>query len=273
MGSKSKTNDKKYFFYKTTYTKDNRYYYGVHHGTEDDGYYGSNKIIKSIRNKHGNKYLIREILKYFDNKKDMFAFEDRFLKYYNICSDKNSMNFTNNGCGGDTYSCLTDEEKYIRNKLLRQKNSGENHIRFGKTNEEYYGEERAKIIKNQMIETKTGSSVHTGEYLIKLSNKMKKEYDNGTRDRYLITRFSWSWKGKNFSKEHKKNIGIGVKNSEKYKLGILKASETKHKKYLARLTEAKKMMDAGSGVEELMIYFNIKECTACKYRRDIKKLL
>jgi len=256
-------NDKKYFFYKTTYTKDNRYYYGSHHGTEDDDYMGSNKIIKSIQNKHGNKYLIREVLKYFDNKEDMFAFEGRFLRYYNICSDVNSLNFTNNGCGGDTYDCMTEKQKIIRNRTLSQKNSGEKNNRFGKTYEEIHGVEKSTIIKQQIAESKIGVPIHSEDYLKILSERRKMEYETGIRDKNFVKQFANNRKGKTVSDE--------IKQSDKYINGHKRTSQAITKKYINRLNDVKNMIDSGYTDKEIIDFFNIAKSTMYAYKRDIKK--
>ena len=108
--------EKQFIFYKVTYINDGRFYYGSHYGYLNDSYRGSNKIIHAIQKKHGNKSLIRENLKIFNDKSSMFKFESRFLSIYKLDKNPECLNFTTNGCGGDTWSQMSDDEKIARKK-------------------------------------------------------------------------------------------------------------------------------------------------------------
>lgn len=116
--------NKKFIFYKTTYNKNGKYYYGSHHGYENDEYRGSSKIIKNIIKKHGISELIRENLKFFNSKEEMMLFEDKFLKLWDLASDKNSFNMKNSAQGGNTTINFTDKQKRDLSEKLSKANKG-----------------------------------------------------------------------------------------------------------------------------------------------------
>lgn len=93
-----------YFVYKTTNIINKKIYIGCHI-TENlnDGYLGSGKFLKRAIKKYGKENFKREILKFFDNEKDMYDFErntvtEEFIKHksnYNSCVGGNG-GFTGN---------------------------------------------------------------------------------------------------------------------------------------------------------------------------------
>ena len=147
----------KYFiFYKTTYTKDGRYYFGSHYGELADCYRGSNKVIKSIQKIHGNTFLIRENLRLFSTQEECYAFEDRFLKLYNLAVDPKSLNFKNSANGGNTWGHMTEAEKTIRKEKISIGNKGAKNVNYGKP--------MPASRKEKMVRTKTGVSIHSDEH-------------------------------------------------------------------------------------------------------------
>ena len=87
------------YFYKTTNLINGRYYYGS--GSKKN-YLGSGKILLEAISKYGKDNFKIEILKYFNNRKDAFLFEDKFLKLFKISEDPNSYNIKDSAVGGAT---------------------------------------------------------------------------------------------------------------------------------------------------------------------------
>lgn len=89
-----------YFFYKTTNLVNGKVYYGVHSTkTIDDGYLGSGIAIKAALQKYGKSNFSREIIKEFDNREDMFAYEKSFITEELVRRNDN-YNQTIGGFGG-----------------------------------------------------------------------------------------------------------------------------------------------------------------------------
>lgn len=251
-----------FIFYKTTYTKDGRYYFGSHLGSLDDAYRGSNKIIHSIQKKSGNNFLVRENLKTFDSADNMFAFEDRFLKWYNIAEDPNSLNFVNNGRGGDTWSQMTEEDTEKRKAKLSIKLSGSGNGNYGR---EFSEEHRRKISKS-----KTGIPVHSEEHKERLSNRLKKEYKNGARDRYQLVKYSGNRKGTIQTEETKRSISEGLKNSKKHQSAVKVRGIKNHNNFLDRIKKCEDLIISGKTINEVLDIIGIKHSTwACNYRKKI----
>ena len=114
-----------YIIYETTNLKSGKYYIGVHKQKEYpykcDGYYGSSEIIKKL----DKKYLWRETLFVFNNKKQAY---DKEIEILNECliSNPNCYNMKNGGFGGwdgavRKLKMLSKNKKWVekRNKLIK----------------------------------------------------------------------------------------------------------------------------------------------------------
>ena len=254
--------EKQFIFYKVTYINDGRVYYGSHYGYLKDSYRGSNKIIHAIIKKHGINSLSRENLKIFTSKKEMYDFESRFLSIHKLDKNPKCLNFTTNGCGGDTWSHMTESEKAIRKKIMSDKLSGAGN---GNYNREFTEEHKQKI-----SESKKGKPIFTDEHKQKISERVKKEYSEGTRDNNFLKQFSNNRKGTTLTEEHKQLISIKMKSSEKYKDSRKKAAETIHIKFIERLNIFKKLINEGYSKEYILKELNIKSPTWYKYKRLLK---
>lgn len=257
---------KHYIFYKTTYTKNGKFYYGSHHGSLNDNYRGSNKVIKSIQKKTGNKFLKRDNLRFFATKDEMLKFEDRFLKLYDLANNKMAYNFKNSANGGDTWSQMDVDEKIKRKKLLSSKISGKQNGNYGK--------ELSEEIKNKIRISKIGVPIHTEEHKKNTSIRIKKEWDSGKRK--ISEKFkaaSNNRKGKKNTTETRLKISMMLKNSEKHKKGRLLAAITRREKYIKRLIQFKGLLKENKTKEEIMLELNIKKPTFNKYKQDYKKLI
>ena len=248
---------KVYIFYKTIYLKDGRYYYGSHYGYIDDNYRGSNKVIKSIIKKHGISLLIRENLKFFDNEFEMYEFESRFLKLYNLDKDPICLNFTTNAKGWDTWSHMSEEERMERKRKLSEKLSGSGNGNYGRN----FTQSHLK----KMSESRMGIPIHSDEHKKRTSERIKKEWDDGKRTNILIE-YCNNRKGMLQSEEAKKSISDGLKNSKKYKDGRKKAAETKRKRFIERLDNFRELYNSGCTQDYIMEKFNQKISTYMKYK-------
>jgi hypothetical protein len=106
--------------YITTNLINNKYYIGVHVTNKiDDGYLCSGKALKRSIKKHGKEFFKREIIKFFTNKQDMFAFENLIINM-DVTNDINSYNIAPGGSGG--YRNISKEGK------IRISNSRKNKV-------------------------------------------------------------------------------------------------------------------------------------------------
>ena len=132
---------KKYnFVYKTTHKESGKYYIGVHSTDNmNDGYLGSGLRIKSSIKKYGEDAFEREVLKYFDNKKDAYSYENEIVTSETL-KDTYCMNIKEGGIGG--YGMSGEKNGMYRNGHLI---SGEKHPMFGKKHSD---ESRKKMTDN-----------------------------------------------------------------------------------------------------------------------------
>ena len=94
-----------HYAYKITNKTNNKFYVGVHSTQRlKDGYWGSGKIIKRALKKYGKHNFTKEILQYFVNKDEMYAYErelitEEFLQdplVYNIAVGGNGASIAQN---------------------------------------------------------------------------------------------------------------------------------------------------------------------------------
>lgn len=251
-----------HIFYKITYSIDGRYYYGSHSGRLDDNYRGSNKIIHQIIRKHGIEFLIRENLKTFDTREECLAFEDRFLKLFNLKDDPNSFNFKNSAKGGDTWSHMSDDEKSKRKQNLSLKISGKANGNYGKP--------MSDSAKQKMINSKTGVPIHTDEHKKKTSERVKQEWISGLRSKPFGGKYD-NRKGKKNTEDWNANISLGVKNSEKYKKGLSLRSEKIKENTNRILLDVKNDIENGMADFEILEKYGIKSITLYTWKKKIKE--
>lgn len=249
-----------HIFYKVTYILDGRYYYGSHSGTLTDSYRGSNKVIRAIQRKSGNTYLIRENLKTFNSRDECLAFEDRFLKFFNLKDNPNSLNFKNSAMGGDTWSGMSSEDRDIRKSLLSKKISGPNNGNFGKPMPEHR--------KIKMINSKIGVPIHTAEYKSQMSERIKREWQEGTRSNPFNGKFD-NRKGKKNGDEWNEKIRQGVKNSDAHKQSRVKISQQRIQEHNNKLRNVKLDIEAGLTDLEILDKYKIKPITLYGWKKKI----
>ena len=192
----------------------------------------------------------------------MYDFESRFLSLYKLDKNIKCLNFTTNGCGGDTWLQMSNDEKVARKKIISDKLSGTGN---GNYNREFTEEHKRKI-----SESKRGKPIFTEEQKQKISKRLKKEYAEGIRDNNFLKQFSNNRKGTIYTEEHKQLISNRMKSSKKYKDSRKKAIETIHAKFLERLENFKTLYNNGTSKEDIMSVMNFKPSTYFKYIRIIK---
>jgi hypothetical protein len=136
-----------YIIYKT-FTSSGKYYIGRHSTNNlDDGYVGSGKWVRSIKDKSS---LTREILAFAESESELRVLEEKFIN--ESIGDLNNMNFNNKSVGwpsGDLNWARSPEAKIV--KSARKK---------GLSLDEEYGAEKAKLIRQKISESKTGKKTH-----------------------------------------------------------------------------------------------------------------
>lgn len=132
-----------HFIYQTT-SPSGKFYRGRHSTTDiNDGYLGSGKWVRSIKNK---SELRREILTFANSFEELLILEEQFIS--EVIGNPNNMNFNNRAVGwpvGQLNWASTDEAKQL--KSLRKK---------GLSLENQFGSEKASQIKNKISLARTG---------------------------------------------------------------------------------------------------------------------
>lgn len=97
---------KYHYIYKITRIKDGRYYIGMHStDNEEDGYFGSGKLITRSIRKHGKEAHIKEILEFLDNR-ELLKKREAELVNEECLNDPLCMNLVLGGSGGSSVGKL-----------------------------------------------------------------------------------------------------------------------------------------------------------------------
>ena len=139
----TKTKNKKYYyFYKITNNINGKYYYGVHSTDNlDDGYMGSGTYLHRAYNKYGESNFTKTILKYFDNKDEMYTYERQVVNE-ELVNDPNCYNIKFGGEIGFQGLVFTDEHRqHMRENHADM--SGEKNGFYGKTHSEKFRKEHS----------------------------------------------------------------------------------------------------------------------------------
>jgi len=184
-----------HYLYKTTCVITGRYYIGMHSTANlEDGYMGSGKRLRYSLRKYGVENHIKEILEFFDSRELLIEAEKKAITSEQL-EDKMCMNLCFGGNGG-----------YISKEGCKKggKSAGNIFKERIKNDKDFAKKQKEKFIK-----------------IVSESHKLGKyKYD--------------FWKDKNFSKEHKKKIGVansikqkGSLNSQYGTVWITKDGENK----------------------------------------------
>lgn len=154
--------------YKITNLVNNKIYIGKD-TTSDPNYFGSGLIISRSLKKYGMENFIKEIIDETDDYNVLSKKEIYWISYYKSTDRKIGYNIATGGDGGDTLSNHPDLE------LIREKIS-KNSPKKGKTYEEAFGLEKAKIYKEN-LKKNIHKSILSTESKLKNERKWKKYND------------------------------------------------------------------------------------------------
>lgn len=213
-------NKKYYYFYKITNLKNGNFYYGVHSTNNlDDGYMGSGAIIKSIIKKYGTEFLQKDIIKFFDSAKAMYAYE-KMVVTNEMLQNPKCYNLTEGGVGYDINHFVPEYVKHKISNSIKGKPSNNKNKKFVNKNT------INKMINASEIEQYLLDGWNLGIYYSEESRK--KLATNG-------------FKGKKFTPEQRKKLSEAKKGKPSNNKGI-PMSETQ-KQYLREINTGKKHSD------------------------------
>lgn len=119
-----------HFTYMTAH-KNGKYYVGRHSTTNlADGYYGSGKWVRSIKDK---SQLERKILGYYDTEDDLHIAEEMLIAEH--INNHNCMNFNNRSCGFATGSLNPNTTPEARKRLSERVSGDNNPMKRGHSQE------------------------------------------------------------------------------------------------------------------------------------------
>lgn len=192
--------ERKYnYFYKITNNLNGKYYYGIHSTDNlEDGYMGSGILLKKAIKKYGTDFFSKEILKFFNTRKEAAAYEEENVTM-TLVENEECYNIIP---GGETFPMLNMttvfdkiDEEY---KLISCKE-------FAKNRERYKAPGEKKIVVKEIgKENDTWYIISTEEY-------------KTNKDKYITT-----LKGKYVVRDNKDNVFVVDKNDERLKNGKLK---------------------------------------------------
>lgn len=167
-----------HYLYKTTCNITGRYYIGMHSTNNlDDGYLGSGRRLRASIRKYGEENHTKEILEFFDTRELLIEAEIKAITP-DMINDNNCMNLMGGGTGG----FISEEHQRHRSQCANKK-----------LNE--------KLKYNPEFKENFSKAVSYGVNQSYLNGRTGKNY--------------YSWKGKNFSDEHKQNISNAKKGTGK----------------------------------------------------------
>ena len=162
--------EKKYhFIYKTTNLISGRYYIGMHSAVSlEDGYIGSgNRLILAIR-KHGKENFKREILEFFETRKELRKREAEIVTLEEIAK-KECMNMRVGGEGGaskkgnDAFLFRLNNDKEFRERISKE--TSETNLRLIKEGKlkvptyDWTGRNHSEESKSKMSESRKGTGI------------------------------------------------------------------------------------------------------------------
>ena len=130
----------------TTNKINNKKYIGQHTNL-NDYYLGSGKILFRAVNKYGKENFEKEIIEHCHSQKELDEKERYWIKYYDAVKSRDFYNIHVGGCGGDTYSGRSEEEKIAFKKTMSNVTTGENNGMYGKNHSTESKEKMSKTKK------------------------------------------------------------------------------------------------------------------------------
>ena len=228
-----------HFIYKT-YSVSGLYYYGRHSTTNvDDGYLGSGKWIRSIKDKSNLK---RDIVLFCENFEELLKYEKQYIS--NHINDPKCMNFNENPVG---FSSINNPNKLLKgSSILSERVKGEKNGMYGKTHTEeyknylrehysgengnFYGRKHTEESKEKIRQKRLGS-----KFSPETIEKLKNRFPGTTHPRSKLTEeeileiYKLSWEGNLTQKQIGEMFEIRQGHVTKIKNGTLWNKFTNHK--------------------------------------------
>jgi hypothetical protein len=229
-----------HFIYKT-YSQSGLYYYGRHSTLRiDDGYFGSGKWVRSIKDKSTLK---RDIIVFCETFDELLEKEKEYISQH--INDPKCMNFNENPTG---FSSINNPNKLLKgSKILSDRVKGEKNGMYGRSqpeeykrylsenfsgeNAHFYGRTHTEETKEKIRQKRLGT-----KFSPETIEKLKQRFPGATHPRSKLTEeqileiYRLAWEGELTQKEIGKMFGIRQGHVTKIKNGNLWIKITKHKK-------------------------------------------
>lgn len=228
-----------HFIYKT-YSSSGLYYYGRHTTNNiNDGYFGSGKWIRSIKDKSTLK---RDIILFCENQEKLLKKEEEYISIH--INDPKCMNFNENSIG---FSSINNPNKLLKgSKVLSDRVKGEKNGMYGKKHTEefkehlrtinsgengsFYGRKHTDETKEKIRQKKIGKKF-SPEVIEKLKNRFPGTTHPASKlnKDQILEIYNLSWEGKITQTEIAKKFDIRQGHVTKIKNGKLWQKITNHK--------------------------------------------
>lgn len=246
-----------FYFYKITNQINGKYYFGVHSTSNiNDGYMGSGVALKRAYKKYGIGNFIKEILYYFDNAEEMYAFEEQYVND-ELVNDSQCYNMVIGGRSKNTSMHL--------GKLASIASSREDVI--AKRKESVYLYWHTGDVEEKRRKQSEGNKRYwtTGDVEAKKqrhSEVQKRSYqEHPERRERIVARLKERYSSEEGEKVRRK-ISESLRNSEAHKEAIIKLKETakRGKETAEFIVHWKSLYDQDSEeICELLKYSNLPE--------------
>jgi len=231
-----------HFIYKT-YSPSGLYYYGRHTTNNlNDGYFGSGKWVRSVKDKSTLK---RDIILFCENQEELLKKEEEYiLKYIN---DPNCMNFNEKSVG---FSILNNPNTLLKGtEILSERVKGEKNGMYGKTHSDeykkylsenmkgeknhFYGKKHTEEVKKKISKANKGK-----KFSPQVIEKLKKRFPGTSHpmsklsENQIMEIYNLAWEGNLTQKQIAKMYNVRQGHITKIKNGKMWSNITKHNNVL-----------------------------------------
>ena len=231
-----------HFIYKT-YSSSGLYYYGRHTTNNlNDGYFGSGKWVRSIKNKSNLK---RDIVLFCENQYDLLEMEEEYINKH--INDPKCMNFNEKPIG---FSILNNPSTLLKGTgIMSERVKGEKNGMYGKTHSNEYKKKLSENMKGE--KNPFYGKVHTDEVkeMISKANKgrkfspeviqkLKKRFPGTSHpmgklnEEQILKIYNFSWEGNLTQKQIADMFDLRQGHITKIKNGKMWNNITKHNNVL-----------------------------------------
>lgn len=210
-----------FYFYKITNKINGKYYYGVHSTQNlNDGYMGSGVILAKAYKKYGIDNFQKKILRYFNNKEQMYQFQNKIVTMEQV---NNDMCYNVVIGGNNSYV-----KKHL-SQLARMKNKDSQQFRqkIRQAQRKYWStgniEEKKKKISDGVKKYWTTGNIEQKKRIH--SDIIKKIFQSGEVGKKVSKSLKKYWQQN--TQQKKIQRGLSVKNSIKHQKAIAKMKQDK----------------------------------------------